>query len=77
MQVIAGLRKLAYQCSGEIDSLPYLWGLLLNALFRAGLQPRNGKAHQLKRTLMLASIICHRLDHWNDPRWPPSNWISR
>jgi hypothetical protein len=76
MQVIAGLRRLAAQCSGETDTQPYLWGLLLNALFRASLLTARGQTHQLRRALMLSSILCHRLDHWGQ-RWPPASWNSQ
>jgi Ser/Thr protein kinase RdoA (MazF antagonist) len=74
MQVIVSLRRLAHQCTGESDARPYLWGLMLNALFRATLLPGD-EAHQREqlRALMLASILCHRLEHWGQP-WPPKHW---
>jgi len=75
MQVIAGLRRLAAQCSGATDTQPYLWGLLLNALFRASLQTMRGQTQHLRRALMLSSILCHRLDCWTR-RWPPAGWNS-
>jgi hypothetical protein len=73
MKVISALRQQAYECTGESDARPYLWGLLLNAIFRATLlDPQKQKLSQ-QRALMLASIYCHRLDHWEEP-WPPSEW---
>lgn len=76
MQVIAGLRRIAAQCSGENDAQPYLWGVLLNALFRASLLTTRGQSYHLRRALMLSSILCHRLDHWSQQRWPPAAWNS-
>lgn len=76
MQVIAILRRLAHQCTGESDARPYLWGLMLNALFRATLLPSD-EHHEREqmRALMLGSILCHRLDHW-EQNWPPEHWPS-
>jgi CheY-like chemotaxis protein len=72
-QTISILRKLARETSGISDARQYLLGLLFNTLFRVTLikNPVNKLSHH--RALMLASIICHRLDHWNDP-WPPEEW---
>ena len=72
-QTISLLRKLAREMSGIRDARQYLIGLLFNTLFRATIFDET--AHQLSqyRALMLASIICHRLDHWNEP-WPPEEW---
>ena len=73
IQTISLLRKLAREISGIEDARQYLLGLLFNTLFRATIF--NESAHQLSqyRALMLASIICHRLDHWDEP-WPPEEW---
>jgi CheY-like chemotaxis protein len=73
MQVIASLRRLARECTGETDLRPYLWGLILNALFRASLQQHPRYLPNRQRALMLASILCHRLDHW-ETNWPPAEW---
>jgi CheY-like chemotaxis protein len=72
-QTISLLRKLAREISGIEDARQYLFGLLFNTLFRATIFDES--AHKLSqyRALMLASIICHRLDHWNEP-WPPEEW---
>jgi hypothetical protein len=73
IRTISLLRKLAREISGLSDARQYLLGLLFNTLFRATLMknPDNKLSHQ--RAMMLASIICHRLDHWNEP-WPPKEW---
>ena len=73
IQTISLLRKLARKTSGISDARQYLLGLLFNTLFRATLlkDPTNELSQQ--RALMLASIICHRLDHW-DELWPPLKW---
>jgi CheY-like chemotaxis protein len=69
LHTISILRKLARKCTDTTDAWPYLIGLLFNTLFRATIV--KGLAQQ--RALMLASILCHRLDHWDEP-WPPKNW---
>ncbi len=73
VQVIAALRRLAKEVTGEEDTQQYLWGLLFNALFRATLLDPKTQKRSLQRALMMASILCHRLEHWNEP-WPPENW---
>jgi len=73
MQVIASLRRLARECTGETDTRPYLWGLILNALFRASLLQNPHHRSSQQRALMLASLLCHRLDHW-ETKWPPAEW---
>jgi CheY-like chemotaxis protein len=74
IQTVSLLRKLAQQCTEISDFRQYLWGLLFNALFRATIitKDENHKKSQM-RALMLASIICHRLEHW-DESWPPAEW---
>jgi hypothetical protein len=73
IQTISLLRKLAREVSGISDARQYLLGLLFNTLFRATIIGDSARQLRQHRALMLASIICHRLDHWNDP-WPPEEW---
>ncbi|MFZ5910874.1 MAG: phosphotransferase [Chloroflexota bacterium] len=73
MQTISLLRKLAQEITGISDARQYLLGLLFNTLFRATIISETARTMSQYRALMLASIICHRLDHWNEP-WPPEEW---
>jgi len=73
IQTISLLRKLAREISGISDARQYLLGLLFNTLFRATIISDSARQPRQYRALMLASIICHRLDHWNEP-WPPEEW---
>lgn len=75
LQTISLLRSLARKCTGISDARQYLLGLLFNAIFRATLTKRDFRDTGQLRALMLASIICHRLDHWDKP-WPPLEWKS-
>ena len=77
-RVIRTLRRLANEVTRERDARPYLWGLVFNALFRASLVLKDENAliqrpPNLMRSLMFASILAHRLDHWDEP-WPPPDW---
>jgi DNA-binding NarL/FixJ family response regulator len=71
-QLLKALRRIAHKQTRYTDYREYLWGLLLDSLFVASLLP----ADNMRRTkaLLLASVICGRLDHWNANRWPPHNW---
>jgi CheY-like chemotaxis protein len=72
LEVITILRSLAEQCTGVSDAREYILGLLFNTVFRATIiKPE--RADCRKRILMLASILCHRLEHWDEP-WPPKEW---
>ncbi|MBN2148877.1 MAG: phosphotransferase [Anaerolineales bacterium] len=73
LKIIAVLRGLAREMTGIEDTRQYLLGLLYNTLFRATIIDSQLDLAQYHRVMMLASIICHRLDHWDKP-WPPSNW---
>jgi CheY-like chemotaxis protein len=73
IQTISLLRKLARETSGISDARQYLLGLLFNTLFRATIIGNSAQQISQYRALMLASIICHRLDHWDEP-WPPKEW---
>lgn len=59
LQVITGLRELAYRETRCADIREYFWGLLLDALFVASLVPEDSVRRE--RTLLLASVICSRL----------------
>lgn len=72
---ISHLRALARECTGILDARQYLLGLLFNTLFRATISTTNQRKKSQQRALMLASIICHRLDHWNEV-WPPLHWLK-
>lgn len=76
IQTISIIRSLARDCSNLTDFRQYLVGLLFNTLFRATIIKDTNNHSEKKsqeRALMLASIICHRLDHWDEP-WPPKEW---
>ncbi|MDO9301266.1 MAG: phosphotransferase [Anaerolineales bacterium] len=73
LQTISSLRSLAAQYTKIQDAREYLYGLLFNMIFRASMihkiDPQNDQ-----RSLWLASLICHRLDHWDDSNWPPAEF---
>ena len=73
---ISALRSLAQQCTGLTDARQYLLGLLFNMIFRATINHSEKKRLRQTRALLLASIFCHRLDHWDEP-WPPEEWKSK
>jgi len=72
LEVIAILRSLAAQCTQLGDAREYLLGLLFNTIFRATIIG-DDQVDCRKRALMLASILCHRLDH-QEGIWPPQDW---
>lgn len=64
------------------DKKQYYYGLLFNAIFRLTLLLReqgevafasSTKLAQGTRCLILAGILCHRLDNWTKS-WPPEEW---
>jgi CheY-like chemotaxis protein len=83
LKVIRCLRRLAAEQTSTQDARQYLWGLLLNAVFRVTLLlkqedadgPREESQPQQERAaaLLLGSLICQRLDYW-DSTWPPLDW---
>lgn len=75
MLTISHLRSLARECTGISDARQYLLGLLFNTLFRATISSTNQRKQNQQRALMLASILCHRLDHWEEA-WPPPQWFN-
>lgn len=75
MLTISHLRSLARECTGIRDARQYLLGLLFNTLFRATISTTSQRKQSQQRALMLASILCHRLDHWEEA-WPPPQWFN-
>jgi ActR/RegA family two-component response regulator len=72
LATISTIRSLAVQCTSITDFRQYLLGLYFNTIFRATIALREQQIKDL-RVWMLASILCHRLSHWNQP-WPPEEW---
>jgi hypothetical protein len=62
LEVIGGLRGLAYEVTQFRDFREYLWGLLLDALFVATLVSRDSP--QRERALLLGGVLCERLQSW-------------
>jgi DNA-binding NarL/FixJ family response regulator len=73
LQTISLIRSLALKCTGISDARQYLLGLLFNMIFRATINNEETYRQRQHRTLMIAAIFCHRLEHWNEP-WPPEEW---
>ncbi len=66
LKTISKLRALARQHTKLTDAREYLYGLLFNMMFRAAMiYKTNPQKNQ--RPLLLASLICDRLDHWDTP----------
>lgn len=63
LNVIRALRSMAHKMTGYRDMREYYWGLLFVTLFSV----MSAKKHSKKwwRGLLLASVICTRLSHWN------------
>lgn len=72
-QVISHLRELAQTITKISDAREYFLGLYFDTLFYATIAKKDDVRQQ--RAFMLASILCHRLDHWEDP-WPPKKWLT-
>jgi len=76
-QVVAGLRKIAADQCHTSDMREYYWGLLLDALFVNSKLDQTADRNRWDKTLLLASIICARLDGWDNrggAEWPPKSW---
>jgi CheY-like chemotaxis protein len=73
LQTISALRSLAVQHTKIKDAREYLYGLLFNMIFRASMIDKTGLKNS-QRSLWIASLICHRLDHWDDACWPPAEF---
>ncbi|HNP86623.1 MAG TPA: phosphotransferase [Kouleothrix sp.] len=72
LRVIQRIQQLAYACTGYTDQRELLWGLLLNSVYVATLVPKNRGRH--RKTLLVASVLCGRIEHWEDAEWPPRTW---
>jgi DNA-binding NarL/FixJ family response regulator len=70
LEIIQGIRKLAYEITRYSDFREYLWGLLFNTVFVATLVPEGSS--QRERALLLGSVICSRLEYWGK-EWPIKN----
>lgn len=69
-QVIQQLRVFAIRNVEYEDQREYHWGLLLNIL-----QFYNENAFDISQhALLFASLLCQRLDEWNESLWPPKSW---
>ena len=66
------LRYLADRATSYMDVREYYWGLLLDALFAAALAPAGSR--QQKCALLLAAVLCGRLENWGTNEWPPLGW---
>jgi DNA-binding response OmpR family regulator len=71
-QIVSHIRELARQRAQHDDPREYLWGLLLNSLLVATLLEESHPRRE--KTLLVASIICARLDNWDTEQWPPVDW---
>ncbi|MEK6752596.1 MAG: phosphotransferase [Chloroflexota bacterium] len=67
LQTISALRALAAQYTKITDAHEYLCGLLFNMMFRAAMIHKTDPHQKNQRSLLLASLICDRLDHWDKP----------
>jgi ActR/RegA family two-component response regulator len=74
LNVISIIRNLAGRCTEVTDARQYLLGLFFNTIFRATIITKERQDKSQLRLWMLASILCHRLDHWDEP-WPPNDWV--
>jgi DNA-binding NarL/FixJ family response regulator len=73
LNVICGLRRLAYEVTHYRDFREYLWGLLLDALFVATRAPADSP--QREPALLLGAVLCERLRHWGHER-PQKGWLQ-
>lgn len=66
--VVTSLRRLAQDMTSESDIRQYLWGLLFNAVYVALLLRKRGEHAPIrKRAVLLAGLICQRLDQMPKP----------
>jgi CheY-like chemotaxis protein len=62
LEVITGLRRIAYEVTRCRDFREYLWGLLLDALFVTVLVSEDSP--QRERALLLGAVLCESLQDW-------------
>lgn len=77
--VVRSIREQAAHLTQYSDSRDYLWGLLFNSIFRAAYALGDQAREKLRyRSLLLASVLCSRLEKWEvaslPPQWPPQDW---
>lgn len=84
---VGEIRRQASLIAVSRDARHYLWGLLLNAIFRLTLEQRKTHSGDKKsqttdeltieeRCLLLGGIICLRLRNWGKEIWHPKEWTS-
>lgn len=59
--------------SGYFDQREYLWCMLLSAI--SAVVQDDPISDCIRRSYLLAGVLCHRLDHFHDS-WPPASWIG-
>ena len=72
LKIIVFIRELSLKSTKISDARQYILGLYFNTIFRATLVPREKYRKSELRTWMLASILCYRLNHWDNSTWPPT-----
>lgn len=70
---ISTLRELAYRHTKITDAREYLYGLLFNMMFRSAMLYKFFPQKK-QQSLLLAGLICDRLDHWDVP-WSPAGLV--
>jgi CheY-like chemotaxis protein len=83
LKVIQRIRRLVVTTTGVEDIRLYLWGLLLNVVFRLIYwHERLGTSEEgqvkVRQCLLLGGLICHRLENIETKAgsWPPAEWLS-
>lgn len=69
LSIVSLLRGLAFKCTGISDIRQYLFGLFFNTIFRATITSSGYHKKSQQRSLIFASLLSHRLEHWDEP-WP-------
>lgn len=70
-EVVQRLLKIAVELAHYRNRRELLWGLLLNSLFVATLLSEDEADPRRTRSLLLASVICYRLERWGQDAWLP------
>lgn len=73
LHTISTLRELANKHAKITDVREYLYGLLFNMMFRSAMIYKFFP-NKKQQSLLLAGLICDRLDHWDEP-WSPSGLV--